>query len=100
MADRSSELDNYCRQETQAGVKSIAALKIVTGASGALPPPIRRRREPDDSGIQVREETLAAVSAQRMYKMRCECGRSWFELVCSTIVQCPACKRLGLISIQ
>jgi hypothetical protein len=97
MTDRSSELDNYCRQESQAGAKSVAALKIVSSASA---PPIRRRKEPDDSGIQVREEPLAAVSAQRMYKMRCECGRSWFELVCGTIVQCPACKRLGLIAIQ
>ena len=100
MADRSSELDNYCRQETLTGVKSVAALKIVPSASGSLAAPIRRRKDPDDGGIQVREEPLATVSAQRMYKMRCECGRSWFELVCGTIVLCPACKRLGLISTQ
>ena len=100
MTDRSSELDNYCRQETPTGVKSVAALKIVSSVSSPMVPPATRRKEPDDSGIQVREERLAAVSAQRMYKMRCECGRSWFELVCRTIVQCPACKRLGLISIQ
>jgi hypothetical protein len=52
----------------------------------------------EDSGIQVREEIMCAVRAQRMYKMRCECGRSWFELECRKIVHCPACQRLGLVS--
>jgi hypothetical protein len=53
-----------------------------------------------DSGIDVREEDLSIVQAQRMYQMRCECGRSWFELVLKTLVQCPACHKLGLVSPQ
>jgi Zn finger protein HypA/HybF involved in hydrogenase expression len=51
-----------------------------------------------DSGIVVREEELGTVKAQRVYKMRCECGRSWFELELPKFVECPACKKLGLVS--
>jgi hypothetical protein len=51
-----------------------------------------------DSGIVVREEELIAVKAQRLFKMRCECGRSWFELELPKFVECPACKKLGLVS--
>lgn|ERR1700693_4942429 len=51
-----------------------------------------------ESGIVVREEELGSVKAQRLYKMRCECGRSWFELELPTLVECPACKKLGLVS--
>jgi hypothetical protein len=49
-------------------------------------------------GIDVREEELGSVTAQRLYKMRCECGRSWFELDLPTLVQCPACTKLCLVS--
>lgn len=51
-----------------------------------------------DGGIVVSEEELGTVKAQRLYKMRCECGRSWFELELPTLVECPACKTLGLVS--
>jgi len=51
-----------------------------------------------DSGIVVREEELGTVKAQRLYKMRCECGRSWFELELPKFVECPACKKIGLVS--
>jgi hypothetical protein len=51
-----------------------------------------------ESGIVVREEELGEVKAQRLYKMRCECGRSWFELELPTLVACPACKKLCLVS--
>ena len=51
-----------------------------------------------ESGILVREEELGTVRAQRLYKMRCECGRSWFELELPTLVECPACRRLCLVS--
>jgi hypothetical protein len=51
-----------------------------------------------ESGILVREEELISVKAQRLYKMRCECGRSWFELELPRFVECPACKKLGLVS--
>jgi hypothetical protein len=51
-----------------------------------------------ESGILVREEELGTVRAQRLYKMRCECGRSWFELELPTLVECPACRKLCLVS--
>ena len=50
------------------------------------------------SGIEVHEEKWGSVTAQRVYKMRCECGRSWFELELPKFVKCPACHKLGLIS--
>ncbi|HXR20248.1 MAG TPA: hypothetical protein VN757_09990 [Steroidobacteraceae bacterium] len=58
------------------------------------PPPIAAL----ESGIVVREEELGSVKAQRLYKMRCECGRSWFELELPTLVECPACKKLCLVT--
>jgi hypothetical protein len=51
-----------------------------------------------ENGIVVSEEELGSVKAQRLYKMRCECGRSWFELELPTLVECPACKKLCLVS--
>jgi hypothetical protein len=49
-------------------------------------------------GIEVREDELVAVKAQTLYKMRCECGRSWFELELPRLVKCPACDKLGLVN--
>jgi hypothetical protein len=51
-----------------------------------------------DSGIEVHEEEWGTVTAQHLYKMRCECGRSWFELEVPRFVKCPACSKLGLVS--
>jgi hypothetical protein len=50
------------------------------------------------SGMTVEEEELRAVSAQLVYKMRCECGRSWFELELQTFVKCPACRKVGIVT--
>jgi hypothetical protein len=50
------------------------------------------------SGIEVQEEELEAVIAQRVYKMRCGCGRSWFEIELKKFVTCPACRKLGLVT--
>jgi hypothetical protein len=50
------------------------------------------------AGIEVQEEELEAVIAQRVYKMRCGCGRSWFELELKKFVTCPACRKLGLVT--
>jgi hypothetical protein len=49
-------------------------------------------------GMEVHEEELCAVKAQTLYKMRCECGRSWFELELPRLVKCPACDRTGLVT--
>ncbi len=51
-----------------------------------------------DSGMEVQEEQCGSVTAQRVYKMRCECGRSWFELELPKGVRCPACHKFGLVS--
>lgn len=51
-----------------------------------------------DAGMEVREEQWATVTAQPLYQLRCECGRSWFELELPEFVKCPACHRLGLVS--
>ena len=74
-----------------------AAVEDPSGAPSAVATPWRVEA---DTGIDVREEDLSIVQAQRLYQMRCECGRSWFELVLKTLVQCPACHKLGLVSIQ
>jgi hypothetical protein len=51
------------------------------------------------TGIDVQEGELGQITAQRMYRMRCECGRPWFELELKRLVQCPACRRLNLVSL-
>jgi hypothetical protein len=60
--------------------------------------PARRQAGEIGSGIEVREEELGSVEAQRVYKMRCQCGRSWFELELPQFVQCPACAKLCAVS--
>ena len=51
-----------------------------------------------DSGIEVHEEQCGTITAQLMYKMRCECGRSWFELELPKCVKCPGCNKFGVVS--
>jgi hypothetical protein len=50
------------------------------------------------SGIEVHEEKWGTVTVQHVYKMRCECGRSWFELELPRFVKCPACHKLDFVS--
>ena len=49
-------------------------------------------------GIEVSEQELCRVTAQRLYLVRCECGRRWFELEMPALVECPACHRLGSLA--
>ena len=49
-------------------------------------------------GIEVEEGQLGIVTAQPLFKMRCECGRSWFELELPKVIRCPACRTLGLVT--
>ncbi len=89
---------------TQKSAPQAATLTVVpgtadTGSTANLrATPGSTSRGSLDSGILVREEEMTAVKAQRLYKMRCECGRSWFELELPRFVQCPACKKPGLVS--
>jgi len=55
-------------------------------------------QSPADSGIEVHEEEWGTVTVQPLYKMRCECGRPWFELELPKFVRCPACHEVGLVS--
>ena len=57
-----------------------------------------RARRDSTSGIEVQEEELGSITAQRLYKMRCGCGRSWFELQLPNLATCPACSKMGLVS--
>lgn len=66
--------------------------------SQAVEPAFRRRAGKDD-GMLVQEDELGLVMAQCLYKMRCECGRSWFELELPKLVKCPACQRLNLVCV-
>jgi len=50
-----------------------------------------------DSGIEVHEERLCKVTVQRLYKMRCECGRLWVAVQLPKFVKCPACHKLGIV---
>lgn len=55
---------------------------------------------PDSTGIQVQEEELSLATAQCMYRIRCDCGRSWFELELKTLVKCPGCSKLNRVHID
>jgi hypothetical protein len=69
-------------------------------------PPLGRRaglnvappRSATANGIEVHEEKWGTVTVQHVYKMRCECGRSWFELELPRFVRCPACHQLDFVS--
>jgi hypothetical protein len=61
--------------------------------------PQQAGRKRQQTGIEVQEEELGQITAQRMYRMRCECGRPWFELELKRLVQCPACHRLNVVSL-
>jgi hypothetical protein len=50
-------------------------------------------------GTEVREEPTGLVDAQRLYQMRCECGRQWFELEVTQLAKCPACAKLSVVSL-
>jgi len=66
--------------------------------SGRADPSVTPPPSVADTGIEVREEQWTTVTAQRLYKLRCECGRSWFEIELPKLVQCPGCHELGLVS--
>ncbi len=75
---------------------------VHVGKFGAKEPhtqPVQPPAAEISSGITVEEEVLRTVSAQLIYQLRCECGRSWFALELPTIVTCPACRKLGVVSL-
>ncbi len=54
----------------------------------------------DSDGILVQEDELSVASAQKMFRIRCDCGRSWFELELKLIVKCPGCSRLNRVHME
>lgn len=66
-------------------------------------PPALAGLSPDPAeggtGMTVEEEVLREVSAQLLYQLHCECGRSWFALELPTFVKCPACHKVGMVSL-
>ena len=48
---------------------------------------------------QVHQGKLGSATAQRLYRLRCECGRAWFELETPGVVRCPACLRLSAVTL-
>jgi hypothetical protein len=62
-----------------------------------LRPRAGRRTAGDRNGIVVLEEQLASVHAQLLYRMRCECGRPWFEVELPKLVACPGCGKKGVV---
>lgn len=54
----------------------------------------------ESDGILVQEDELSSATAQQMYRLRCECGRSWFELELKLLVKCPGCSRLNRVHIE
>jgi|GEM_PF-2355090 len=67
-------------------------------ATEGQPTPLRAPR--NAAGIDVREEQLGTAKAQRLYQMRCECGRCWFELELPILVRCPACAKVSAVSLS
>jgi len=75
--------------------ETITRLGYVRKAGTIKPDPEVATRESD--GIVVQEGELGSAIAQRFYRMRCECGRSWIELELKKLVKCPACSRLARV---
>ena len=86
----------------------ITDIRAAGAGSGAASPPSQsspqvldstvQRRSSSDGGILVEESELGSVTAQQLFKMRCECGRSWFVLELPELIECPACRKMNLVS--
>jgi hypothetical protein len=74
-----------------------SVVKERTTHAGSLPN-VAVPQSAADTGIEVHEGEWSTVTVQHVYKMRCECGRSWFELELPKVVKCPACHKHGLVS--
>ena len=48
-------------------------------------------------GIQVEEGQLGLIKAQLVYRMRCECGRAWFDIQLPKLAECPSCAKKGVV---
>jgi len=80
------------------GLKARSSKSLPEGSADPHPPPGPPPAAEISSGMTVEEQELRIVSAQLVYQMRCECGRSWFELELQKFVKCPACRKVGLVA--
>jgi hypothetical protein len=93
---RNSHIRNFRSSSRRAGLNVVP---VAADGSAAIDPAFAPQRAAElNAGIEVQEEELEAVVAQRVFKMRCGCGRSWFELELKKFVTCPACRKLGLVT--
>jgi hypothetical protein len=97
--ERGTRLDNVRQTGARSGPGIAAPLPQSKAPLHTLESAFQQRADQREDGIEVREDELGTVMAQHLYKMRCECGRSWFALELPKLVQCPACLRLKLVSI-
>jgi hypothetical protein len=76
-------------------------MKETNAPAGSIRPlrPHPRGGHSGSDGILVQEDELSTATAQRLYRMRCECGRSWFELELKSLIKCPSCSRLNRVEV-
>ncbi|MEP7314016.1 MAG: hypothetical protein ABI859_15650 [Pseudomonadota bacterium] len=48
-------------------------------------------------GIEVQESQMGLIKAQLVYRMRCECGRAWFDIQLPKLAECPSCAKKGVV---
>jgi hypothetical protein len=96
MTQMTAQTAKVIKTGPRAALRMVATDTLPNSGSSA-PVPYAQRRALD--GIEVREEKLGAVTAQRVYNLRCNCGRSWFELDVPRLVQCPACAKMCIVTL-
>jgi hypothetical protein len=58
-----------------------------------------RRVSRERNGIEVHELQLGSIHAQLLYRLRCDCGRAWFDVQLPKFVKCPSCGKLGMVNL-
>jgi hypothetical protein len=79
-------------------VRDLVMKQVAKEPTAGEDPPLSLNGSQSATGIEVHEEKWGTVTVQVVYKMRCECGRSWFELELPRFVKCPACHQLDFVS--
>ena len=99
MKERTARLARVQEGSPRASLRVVPARAEVKSTPHTARSAGSHRAPQKGDGIDVQEEELGQITAQRMYRMRCECGRPWFELELPRLVKCPKCHRLNLVSI-
>jgi rubrerythrin len=72
-------------------------IRAVIAASEAASLSDRRPAARLPEGVEVTEQELGIVTAQLLYRLRCECGRPWFDIDPPQIVNCPSCGKMAVV---